>query len=659
MSALETVLERAQNLRKNSAGYLVSCPCPGHGRGRGDKTPSVSVGMDAEGNVLAHCHAGCATEDVMTAWGLTMADLFEGGNGHHNGRKRPRGEPTGSWHIKDMNGKVQAVHVRFDLSDGDKECLWRLPGEKRWGLQGRKLSTLPLYGTERVQDWPGDLPLVVVAEGEKATDALLEAGFAALGTVTGAGGTPGTEALKVLRDRRVVLWSDNDAEGRAHMRRVAKGLQVIAAEVRIFEWEDAPPKGDAADYPGVLSRSRKAIDELLSEMAALPVWEPDPVGVLLTDVEPEEVHWLWDRRIPLGKLTVLDGNPGDGKSVWTADVAARVSNGRAWPDGGRCPVGGAVICSGEDGVADTILPRLIASGGDPSKVLALSTVPDPQGNERTLSIPEDIPVIERGIRRVRAVVAVIDPLMAFLSGETNAHKDQDVRRAMAPLAKMAERTGAAIIVIRHLNKAPGINPLYRGGGSIGIIGAARSGLVVGRHPEDEELRVLAGVKSNLSLPPESLVYHIETAANGAAHIVYRGTTETKAVDLLKAPTDEEDRSALSGAKEFLLAELTDGPMTAKQVEKSAGDAGIRERTLRRAKSTLGIRSTKEADGSWTWSLPGKDAQDGQVPTNGSLGTVGNLASDKDSNSVFLPEDGQGGQAYKVGHVDSYLRGAGR
>ena len=136
-------------------------------------------------------------------------------------------------------------------------------------------------------------------------------------------------------------------------------------------------------------------------------------------------------------------------------------------------------------------------------ILALATVPDGDGHDRFLSIPEDIPLIEKGIERVGARLVVLDPLMAFLSGDTNSHRDQDIRRALAPLAGLAERTGACVLVVRHLNKAPGNNPLYRGGGSIGIIGAARMAFVVGKDPQDENRRVLASTKNNLASRPRA------------------------------------------------------------------------------------------------------------------------------------------------------------
>ena len=154
---------------------------------------------------------------------LGHGDLVPTPGVRRNECKKPLGEPAAVWSIKDERGEVQAIHVRFD-HDGGKECKWRLPeGTFKEGLKGRKLSTLPLYRSEHVADCPEDLPVVVV-EGEKAADALAEVYPAVLGTVTGASGTPGAEALEVLRSRRVVLWPDNDEEGRRHMARIAEAL---------------------------------------------------------------------------------------------------------------------------------------------------------------------------------------------------------------------------------------------------------------------------------------------------------------------------------------------------------------------------------------------------------------------------------------------------
>lgn len=338
------------------------------------------------------------------------------------------------------------------------------------------------------------------------------------------------------------------------------------------------------------------------------------VGILLSDVEPEQVDWIWPGRIPKGKLTVLDGDPGLGKSAATVDLAARVSAGLVLPDGTPCEAAGAVICSAEDGLADTIRPRLDAAGGDPSRVLSLATIPDAEGLERPISIPEDVSVIRQAIRRVDAHLVIVDPLMAFLSSKTDSYRDQDVRRTLAALSALAEETGVAIVIVRHLNKSGGKTPIYRGGGSIGIIGAARSGMMVGEDPDDENRRVLAPVKSNLAAPAPSLSFALEEAENGAVQVRWLGETDVAATDLLSAPRDE-DSSALGEARNFLEDLLQDGPVPYAEVEAAAEQAGITMRTVKRAKKDLGVESHREGEsgrqggGRWVWSLSQGDDLD--------------------------------------------------
>src|ERR687893_845624 len=325
-------------------------------------------------------------------------------------------------------------------------------------------------------------------------------------------------------------------------------------------------------------------------------------GKLLSEVEPEQVEWLWPGRLPLGKLAVLDGDPGLGKSAVTLDLAARVSAGLELPDGGRCGPAGVVLLSAEDGLEDTIRPRLDAAGADTERIVALSMIGVGTGAERLVSLTQDLDAVEAAIGRVGAALVVIDPLMAFLTGKTDSHKDQDIRRALAPLAALAERTGAAVLLVRHLNKSAGGNALYRGGGSIGIIGAARAGLVVAPDPEDPERRILAANKHNLSRAAPSLAFRVETAPNGAACVAWEGTSRLNAGDLLKEPPDPEQRSAMEEAKGFLHQELASGPVAAEQARKAARAAGVSERTLKRAKKELGVRSKKEGDGTWSWVL---------------------------------------------------------
>ena len=343
-----------------------------------------------------------------------------------------------------------------------------------------------------------------------------------------------------------------------------------------------------------------------------------PTGVLLSDVRPERVSWLWYGRIPLGKLTVLDGDPGLGKSTLSLDLAARVSRGLPMPgETDAVAPAGVVLLSGEDDLADTIRPRLDAAGADVSRIVALRTVPGVD-EDRPPTL-DDLDYIRAAIARVDAALVIVDPIMAFLADETDSHKDQSMRRVLHRLAMLAEDEHAAVVVVRHLNKSSGGNPLYRGGGSIGIIGAARAGFVVGRDPDDPNRRVLACQKSNLAAEPPSLAFHIEQYEY-TSRVVFDGVSIHTASMILAEPSDEDERTAVDEARDFLRDVLTEqGSMSAKDVYRQADDAGISKRTLDRAKKALRVESHK-TQYRWEWRLP-KDATP-SYPDN--LGNLGNL-----------------------------------
>ena len=393
--------------------------------------------------------------------------------------------------------------------------------------------------------------------------------------------------------------------------------------------------------------------------------KPQPfMGRLLSEVEPEHVQWLWPERLPIGKISVLDGDPGLGKSALMLDLAARVSAGLELPDGERCGAAGVVLLSAEDGLADTIRPRLDAAGADTERIVALSTVVGGGvgGRERTLSIPKDLDIVQREIARVDAALLVVDPLMAFLSERTDSHKDQHVRRALTPLAALAERTRTAAVTVRHLSKGEGRNPLYRGGGSIGIIGAARSGLVVGVDPENSEQRIFAANKTNLSRTAPSLVFRVGSAPNGSALIEWLGTSRLNAADVLKEPAVRDKKSALLEAKRFLHAMLKDGPVPSKQMYKDAREAGISESTLKRAKEEIDIDSKKQSDGSWIF-IPPMDELDEQVGGNRAgvpeplepLDPLGKDARKESETLAYVSEEGQEDQEVQRGRDEPTLR----
>jgi hypothetical protein len=360
----------------------------------------------------------------------------------------------------------------------------------------------------------------------------------------------------------------------------------------------------------------------------------------LAEVTPQLIRWLWQGYIPLGKVTVLDGDPGLGKSLMTLDLAARVTTHREMPDGSPGIDGGVVLLSAEDDLADTIRPRLDAAGANVARIEALDAVQSVDTDtgevgERPVFLPGDLPALREAIERAHAQLVVIDPLMAYLDGDVNAHRDQDVRRALRPLTQLAQETGAAIVVVRHLNKMPGGKAIYRGGGSIGIAGAARSALLVAEHPDDEQRRVLARVKANLAKPVPALAYHVVEVDQGVPRLEWLGATEHTATSLLAMPQDSDERSATEEAVDWLrdLLEESDGAMGAREVEaERRKPGGPSEKALRMARLRICDKPVKEGfgeQGKWVWRLKPaapKMPSDAKMPDPAHTETVGTIGS---------------------------------
>jgi AAA domain-containing protein len=331
----------------------------------------------------------------------------------------------------------------------------------------------------------------------------------------------------------------------------------------------------------------------------------EPVTTLLADVEPETVAWFWPGRLAFGKLNIIDGDPDQGKSSLTLDLAACITTGRPLPDGTPCEQGNVVFLTAEDGVADTIRPRLDAMGGDPMRVVMFEAVGHDDGTPRPPSFPQDIEALRQVILDAGATVVFVDPVSAFLGGNINSWRDHDVRTALAPLAKLAEETGAAIVLVRHLNKNENTAALYRGGGSIGFIAAARVGLIVASDPNDPTRHVLAVLKNNLAQKPAALAFRIVGHSNGSSRLEWEGAVAYSAKMLLAAG-DEDGRSEREEAAAFLRRELRDKPVPADTLFKAADAAGISRSTLKRAKRDIGVAVDRVGfgpDGRWDWRLP--------------------------------------------------------
>lgn len=334
------------------------------------------------------------------------------------------------------------------------------------------------------------------------------------------------------------------------------------------------------------------------------------------EVETEKTQWIWPGYIPAGKLTLLAGDPGMGKSTMVGDLIARISKGTFLPSGQRSITGTSLIASAEDSPEDTIIPRLIACEANLKRVGVIREVRDdegPKGESRYLSFPRDLGILRQTLVAKGCRLLIIDPLNAFLDKGTDSYKDQDIRRVLHPLEMMAEETGTAILIVAHLNKKEDAGTLYRIGGSIGFIGAARSVLAVTKLPD--ETRVLYSLKSNLSARPASMAYEIKqvrktrTSNNtwlGEESIHSSGVRWLGEVDFnpfSKNPTALPETRVSEEATDFLRQVLTEsGESDTENIYAEAKVAGISRSHLNRVRSSIGIVQTRR-NGKWFWALP--------------------------------------------------------
>ena len=340
----------------------------------------------------------------------------------------------------------------------------------------------------------------------------------------------------------------------------------------------------------------------------------------LAEVKPESVEFLWKPYLPVGKLTLLEGDPGQGKSYLAAAVAASGSRGRDLPGSACFEPWSTLILTAEDGLADTLRPRLDRLEADVDRIFGIEDLLD-------LSTPTGLGVLERAIREREPRLVVIDPVVAYVGARTDLHRANQVRAVLGPLARLAAKTRTAVVAIRHLNKSQGAHSLYRGHGSIDFTAAARSVLLVGSDPEDAESRVVVHLKSNLARVGRSLAYTIRQGV-----FAWSGWSQLTAWDLLQDDRTAEERTAIGEAKDFLVELLADGPQASKDVLQGAKAAGVSEKTLRRAKSQLKVKVRKTGfQGTWCWALPGAESskvatgtKDGQ---EGHRGTFGHLWED--------------------------------
>ena len=364
------------------------------------------------------------------------------------------------------------------------------------------------------------------------------------------------------------------------------------------------------------------------------------VGALTTrrvsEIEAKPVCWLWHDRIARGKLTIIAGNPGLGKSQITASIAAVVTTGGRWPvTGERCKPGDVLVLSAEDDPADTLRPRLEAAEADLQRVHFVDGVTagyssDGNCGSRAFCVEDDLQALGAKLDELGDVAAVvIDPITAYL-GDTDSHKNADVRRVLAPVSNLAARHNTAIIAVSHLNKSGGAQALMRVTGSLAFVAAARAAYLVTTDPQNKARRFFLPMKNNLGPDVMGLAFEIEGASIPSAAgplATSRVCWESEPVSITADEVMEAEKpgnaSALDAAVDWLRETLADGPVSSGDIFEQADAAGISKATVRRASNELRIKPIKSGmAGGWSWSLPSKVLNSREDAQEKSLSTFG-------------------------------------
>ncbi|MGB0128640.1 MAG: AAA family ATPase [Rhodocyclaceae bacterium] len=337
-----------------------------------------------------------------------------------------------------------------------------------------------------------------------------------------------------------------------------------------------------------------------------------------SDIQPEPIDWLWNGWLAAGKVHILGGAPGTGKTTIAMALAATITTGGRWPDGTRAPAGNVVIWSGEDDPADTLIPRLTLSGADLHRVFFVGDTRE--GNEtRSFDPARDIEPLRRRLADIGDVrMLVVDPIVSAIAGDS--HQNSVVRRGLQPLADLASEMRCALVGITHLTKGTtGRDPVERINGSLAFGAVARIVMLAARHQEEGDegraVRLLCRAKSNIGPDGGGFEYDLHqdelTTHPGvfASAVSWGDAVEGAARDLLAvadATGDDGEGGTLADAKRFLSDLLADGPLQTKSIKADANGAGYSWATIRRAQKAIGAEAVREGfgkGGTWVWRLP--------------------------------------------------------
>ena len=494
-------------------------------------------------------------EDV-TGFFFATGDIYEEA-AHHNAVFVGR----------DENGVPRYAHqrgtagsFRLDVKGSDKafNFCYRGEGERLFVFEAPidLLSFLCLFK----KDWQKQSYLALGGVGEKAL-------------------------LRFLSDRpnikTVYLCLDSDQAGSGACSRLAElvpeGLTVHRLVPLFKDWNE------------VLQHRAEITDGKYLREAVYGLKEPPQVETVeiirMSEVDTQAVEWLWEPYIPFGKVTIVQGNPGEGKTYFAMRLAAACTNRKPLPGMETLEPFNIIYQTAEDGLGDTVKPRLMEADADLEKVLVI----DDRDTPLTLADER----IARAIRENNARLVIIDPVQAFLGADVDMNRANEVRPIFRSLGDIAQATGCAIVLIGHLNKAAGTQSTYRGLGSIDITAAVRSLLFIGKLKDSPTTRVLIHEKSSLAPPGQSLAFSLGDEKG----FEWIGAYDITADELLAGTDTAKTESKTAQAEALILELLADGKrMPSAELEKAVNERGISSRTMRTAKSRIGDRLVTEKDG---------------------------------------------------------------
>ncbi|HON91757.1 MAG TPA: AAA family ATPase [Sedimentisphaerales bacterium] len=525
------------------------------------------------------------------------------------------------WTYRDGENRLVGAIVYWEIESALRFVSLHPGPDGRWHI-GPMPDPRPLFNLRDVLRSEKD-EKVFVAGDERTAEIVRDAEMLAVAGPWGPTGLAGID-WRPLAGRNVAILADRGPAGEAWAKELASILQALepAAGVRIMPVPEDGPDGKKdqwIQYLAGVDPNQRAVDldgwfDNTPPLPA-PVRPPTegPIVQCFADVAPSKVRWLWPGRLPLGRITLLVGRPGEGKSFLTTDLAARVSTGRPWPDGSAGMKGSVLYICAEDDPSDTIRPRLDAHGADVTAVHLLSEVrrvaPDGRWYTTTFTLA-DVSSLEEALRRRPEYrLVVVDPIGSFLGHEIDSYRDSDVRALLDPVGRLAQEYGPAILLVAHRRKSVmtgHADDLAMG--SRAFTGVARAVWHLTRDPNHPARRLLVSGKNNLAVEGQGLAFTIEgtpPAIRWEDGVVAMTADDALAAEDTGPSSQGRDKTPPRGrAVEWLRELLKDGPLSSTQVQNEAKSAGFAWRTVHRAKDELGICPMRDQfAGSWIWRLP--------------------------------------------------------